>query len=77
MTVFNKHFSAFDIPIDKLFVYIVDDMPLMQWMAMGDKVDLVVDLFENNMYNSGVELEINMEDKTFRRNSTEQIIIKS
>ena len=49
----------------------------MHWIAMGDKTEWIIGLFENNMYNSGVELEINMEDKTFRRNSTEQIIIKS
>ena len=73
MTVFKKHFSSFDSPLDKLFVYIVDEMPLMHWIAMGDKTEWIIGLFENNMYNSGVELEINLEDKTFRKITNETL----
>lgn len=68
-----SNFTEYNNPIDKLFVYIVDSMPLYKWTDGASQWDFIMQIWENDVYNSGVELELDIENKRFRKISNETL----
>ena len=69
--VFAPH-TFYDNPLDKLFVWMVDDMEMSRWYDGASKWDLILQIYDANCYNSGVYLQLN-DKKQFKKIGEELI----
>jgi hypothetical protein len=71
--IFKKH-TTFPNKIDNVFVFMVDEMVVGKWYDASSYWDLVLQLYDANRYESGVEIALS-ESKKWKK-ITEETILK-